>query len=215
MYNESPLIRWLSPSSAESTRRIKVYTRTGDKGQSSLFTGERRPKNDAHFEALGDVDELTSLLGVAREYCNEANNGLTSKLEKIQCLLQDVNSNVATPRTKASDVKLARTEFDIEGYLVTELESWIDELDTQLPPLQNFILPSGGKAASTLHVARAVCRRAERHIVPFVQEEKVDQSVGKYINRLSDFLFTAARFAAKHEGREETIYKKVERGKSA
>src|SRR4051794_3669111 len=118
-------------------------------------------------------------------------------------MVTDTSMNTEDP-SLIFRIQPARTEFDTNGYLVTELESWIDELDAQLPPLTNFILPvcacqlvgifyehelmtsniqSGGKAASTLHVARAVCRRAERHIVAFVQEEKVDQSVGKYVNR--------------------------------
>ncbi|KAJ3207015.1 hypothetical protein HDU82_004137 [Entophlyctis luteolus] len=123
-------------------KRFKIYTRTGDKGTSALFTGERRPKDDAVFEALGTVDELSSYLGLAREYCEDAKNGLPSKLEKIQCVLQDVGSNVATPRGSASEFKLARTEFDVDGSLVAELENWIDELDTNLEPLKNFILPA-------------------------------------------------------------------------
>ncbi|KAJ3028092.1 UNVERIFIED_CONTAM: hypothetical protein HDU68_002477 [Siphonaria sp. JEL0065] len=187
---------------------MKIYTRTGDKGTSALYTGERRPKDDAIFEALGNVDELSSYLGLAREFCDDTNNGLSENLEKIQCILLDVGANVATPRNSASEFKRNRTEFDVDGYLVMELEAWIDELDQSLEPLKNFILPSGGKAGSTLHVARNVCRSAERKIVPLIAENIADASVGKYINRLSDYLFTAARFAAKSEGKPERIYKK-------
>ncbi|KAJ3008946.1 hypothetical protein HKX48_008256 [Thoreauomyces humboldtii] len=203
---------------AEAPRRFKIYTRTGDKGTiyssthkgtSSLYTGERRPKDDDIFEALGTTDELSSLLGLAIDYALEAGNGLEAKLQKVQCLLQDVGSNIATPRTKASDLKLTRTQFDVDGTLVAEVEAWIDELDASLPPLTNFILPSGGKSASTLHVARTVCRRAERRVVPIVMAGMADEATGKYLNRLSDFLFTAARYAAKHENKEETIYRKT------
>ncbi|KAL2920076.1 hypothetical protein HK105_200142 [Polyrhizophydium stewartii] len=198
----------MSDSDASPVRRIKIYTRTGDKGTSSLFNGERRPKDDAIFEALGTIDELSSMIGLARAYSTEAGNGLEPKLDKIQCLLQDIASNVATPRSASNEARLARTEFDTDGALVTELENWIDELDEGLPPLKNFILPSGGKASSTLHVARSICRRAERRVVPLVAGSLSDASTGKYLNRLSDFLFTAARAAAKHESAVETIYKR-------
>ncbi|KAH8550183.1 Adenosylcobalamin biosynthesis, ATP:cob(I)alamin adenosyltransferase-like protein [Umbelopsis sp. PMI_123] len=187
---------------------MKIYTKTGDKGTSALFTGERRPKNDEVFEALGTTDELTSHLGLAREFCDEQNNGLSEKLEKIQCLLQDIGSNVATPRDQATEARIARTTFDEHGQYVTELERWIDEMDEHLPPLKNFILPSGGRAASSLHIARSVCRRAERRVHPLVDKGQADSTTGKYLNRLSDFLFNAARYAAMKEGKTEVVYKK-------
>ncbi|KAI9286098.1 cob(I)yrinic acid a,c-diamide adenosyltransferase, mitochondrial-like protein [Umbelopsis sp. AD052] len=191
---------------------MKIYTKTGDKGTSALFSGERRPKNDEVFEALGTTDELTSHLGLAREYCDEQNNGLSEKLEKIQCLLQDIGSNIATPRSQSNDARKARTTFDEDGSLVTELENWIDEMDETLPPLKNFILPSGGRAASSLHIARSVCRRAERRVHPLVDKGDADSTTGKYLNRLSDFLFNAARYAAQKEGKGEVIYKKQKAG---
>ncbi|KAI9190271.1 hypothetical protein H9P43_001704 [Blastocladiella emersonii ATCC 22665] len=195
---------------AASSKRIHIYTRTGDKGTSALFTGERRAKDDQVFEALGATDELSSALGLAREFCVEAGNGLEGKLETIQCLLQDAGGNIATPRDCGSDPHLKRTEFDSHGEHAASLEKWIDELeDRGLPPLRNFILPSGGKAASTLHLARSICRRAERRVVPLVLEEEVSPTVGRYLNRLSDFLFTAGRYAAFHEGKPEQVYKKL------
>ncbi|KAJ3123825.1 hypothetical protein HK098_001615 [Nowakowskiella sp. JEL0407] len=189
---------------AEEQRKLKIYTRTGDKGTSALYTGERRSKDDVVFEALGTVDELNSFLGLAGEYCDDPKFELSNKLEKVQSLLQDVGSNIATPRKseRSSDLKLSKTAFDEEGLLTKELEDWIDELDAKLPPLKNFILPvsvfagepdqfliillctqSGGKLASTLHVARSVCRRAERRIVPLREIGGVDESVSKYVNR--------------------------------
>ncbi|KAJ2432005.1 hypothetical protein GGF41_000265, partial [Coemansia sp. RSA 2531] len=147
---------------------IKVYTRTGDKGTSSLFTGERRSKDDAVFEALGNTDELSSMLGLAIAYLQATPaDTLISRLEAIQCLLQDVGSNVATPlNTEKQTSKISRTRFDPDGYHCEQLEVWIDELSEGLPVHRSFILPSGGLAASTLHVARTVCRRAERSLIP-------------------------------------------------
>lgn len=129
-----------------SERRIRIYTRTGDKGSSSLYTGERRHKDDSIFEALGTVDELSSTLGLALEYAEEAGGllaSLTGKLEEIQSRLQDVNSNIATPRNseKVNEERLKKTEFDGNGDLARELEAWIDQMDEELPPLRQFILP--------------------------------------------------------------------------
>ena len=120
----------------------------------SLFTGRRAEKDDAVFEALGTADELSSNLGVAQHHCIAAKNGLEPQLEQIQCLLQEVMSHIATPRSEASPAQLERTEFSPAH--VELLEEWIDEMDTALPPLRNFILPSGGLAACSLHVARSV-----------------------------------------------------------
>lgn len=119
-----------------------------------------------------------------------------------------MGSHVATPRNSKQEARLVRTEFDNMGDLARELERWIDTMDDQLPPLKNFILPSGGKAASALHISRSVCRRAERSIVPLVGLEIAQDTAQRYLNRLSDYLFTAARFASMKEGKEETIYKK-------
>ncbi|KAF8979070.1 hypothetical protein BGZ46_005837 [Entomortierella lignicola] len=133
---------------------------------------------------------------------------MVGQLEQIQCLLQDIGSNIATPRDSATAPRLARTEFDADGQHVQDLEIWIDEMDQKLPPLTSFILPSGGKAASALHVARSVSRRTERRVVPLAQEQRVDKSVAIYLNRLSDYLFTCGRYAAMKAGRQEVLYKK-------
>ncbi|TYZ62695.1 hypothetical protein PybrP1_010299 [[Pythium] brassicae (nom. inval.)] len=184
---------------------MKVYTKTGDKGTSQLFSGERRPKNDAVFKALGDTDELNAHVGLATEWARAASNAfLPPKLEQVQSRLFDVGACVATPLTSAPRSKKNRAgAFDDAN--VTVLERWIDEMDAELPPLTSFILPSGGGLASTqLHVARAVCRRAERRVVPLAAAGDVDAAVLRYLNRLSDFLFVAARYAALKEGKAET-----------
>ncbi|KAI8869333.1 hypothetical protein GQ42DRAFT_123907 [Ramicandelaber brevisporus] len=198
-----------SESEASSSRRFKIYTRTGDKGTSALYSGERRAKDDAIFEALGTTDELTSHIGVAIEHLRDSPSSgalLIDKLSHIQCLIQDVNSSIATPASSKSKSRVAKTRFDPDGECTKMLENWIDELDAKLPPLTNFILPSGGKASATLHVARAVCRRAERRIVPLMPAADVDKTVAVFVNRLSDFLFAAARYAAQCDGKEEIVY---------
>jgi len=219
---------------ASEASRITIYTKTGDKGRSSLFTGERRRKDDAVFEALGDVDELTVAIGVAREYCSlndePCHKLLVGRLTEIQCRLLDVGSYVATPpppkkenggHSSEVEAKLQRTSMQ-SGW-VTGLETWIDEMDRELPALTNFILPSGGLSSLSLHQARSICRRAERRVVAAEgalerggggeggkgergQSGQVTAAV--YLNRLSDFLFVAARYSAQAAGREETIYKR-------
>ncbi|KAI3649981.1 hypothetical protein MP228_005613 [Amoeboaphelidium protococcarum] len=190
---------------------MKIYTKTGDKGTSALYNGERRAKDDAIFETLGTMDELSSMIGLASEFSRDVDEDciVLPQLASVQCAIQDINSNVATPRTSSAEFKVSKTAFDQDGTRTTELEQWIDHFDQQLPPLKNFILPSGGKAASTLHVCRGMARRAERRLVPLVREGSVDESCGMYMNRLSDYLFMAARYMSQLEGKEETIYRKM------
>ena len=136
-------------------KKASIYTRTGDTGNSALFNGERRSKDDLVFEALGNTDELNASLGVAKEYCISADNGLAPSLSIVQSRLLDLGSAIATPRTNTkSDARIERTSFPEEHVFI--VESWIDELDAQLPQLKNFILPSGGLCSSHLHVARAI-----------------------------------------------------------
>ncbi|XP_059193933.1 corrinoid adenosyltransferase isoform X1 [Centropristis striata] len=186
----------------------KIYTKTGDKGFSSTFTGERRPKEDHIFEALGNTDELSSAIGLAREFCLDKGHTFTDQLDKIQCILQDVGSNIATPQSSARESHIKRTKFSAQP--IADLETWIDKFTEELPPLTNFILPSGGKGSAALHLARTVCRRAERSVAPIVRSGEADPDVAKFLNRLSDYLFTAARYAAMKEGSEEKIYKRPE-----
>ncbi|XP_064612218.1 corrinoid adenosyltransferase MMAB-like [Liolophura sinensis] len=187
----------------------KIYTKTGDRGTSALFTGERRHKDDQVFEALGTTDELTSALSLAREFSAEAGHMFVDQLETIQCILQDVGSSIATPASSAREAHLNRAVFD--KMYVSELENWVDQYTEELPELSEFILPSGGKAACSLHLARSICRRAERNVAPLVRGAETDAEVLKFLNRLSDYLFTVARYAAMMEGRQEKIYKRISR----
>ncbi|PIK49391.1 putative cob(I)yrinic acid a,c-diamide adenosyltransferase, mitochondrial, partial [Apostichopus japonicus] len=151
---------------------FKIYTKTGDKGTSATIAGDRRPKDDHVFEALGATDELTSSIGLAREFCKDANLGLEEELVKIQCIIQDAGSNIATPKSLAAPNQLRVTQFD--GSIVQELETWIDSYTSDLPPLKNFILPGGGKSSACLHISRSICRRAERRISPLIRDDEID-----------------------------------------
>ncbi|KAG0262524.1 hypothetical protein BG011_010107 [Mortierella polycephala] len=173
---------------SEHPKKSRLYTRTGDRGESSLYNGERRLKTDRTFEALGAVDELNSSIGIAYHYCKKSANGLGEQLIEIQCNLQDIGANIATPRNDASETKLQKTTF--EEVHIEILEKKIDALD-------------------------AICRRAERTTIPVVEANDADETVLKYLNRLSDYLFAAARFAAKHDGMEENSYKKPKTGEEA
>ena len=196
-------------------RGFKIYTRTGDAGSSSLFNGERRSKDHEVFEALGDSDELNAAIGLARAHCEmqsasgKSLHDIMTQLDTVQSRLLDVGSAVATPRSSSNEKQLARVRFCDDGASVSSLEQWMDELDQELPPLRNFILPSGGLSASSLHLARAICRRTERSLTRLVLAEECEQAVGVYVNRLSDYLFVAARAAAARGGAQETAYKKA------
>jgi ATP:cob(I)alamin adenosyltransferase len=187
-------------------RRIHVYTKTGDKGTSSLYNGERRDKDDAIFSALGDVDELNAAIGLANEFVTSEGVGISEQLTEVQSRLLDVGSAVATPVDASSPAHLSRVIFS--GDHAMQLERWIDAMDDELPPLKNFILPSGGLASAHLHVARTICRRAERSVTPLSREGHVSPIVAQFLNRLSDYLFVAARFASLKAGATEHIYKK-------
>ena len=195
---------------SDSCDKNVVYTRTGDNGTSSLFNGERVHKATTVFEALGTVDELSAFVGQAYVECQIVKNGLSTKLKHILSCLLDLGSFVATPRDSeltSNDAKV-KTAFEKEN--VVEIEKWIDAYTKKLPNLTSFILPIGGRAASSLHVCRTVCRRAERCMLGLgLDRYSVDndgQAAYQYINRLSDFFFIAARWAQHFEGEKELIY---------
>lgn len=175
-------------------KKMKIYTRTGDKGTTTLFSGERIPKNTPFIEAVGTVDEGNSAIGLALSLIpkEEQFKDARLQLEIIQHALFDVGAALATPRTCEQSQKLEKTRFGDEA--IQLLERWIDDLDEQLPPLKTFILPGGHPAGASLHLSRSIIRRAERLVVPLYEQADVTQAVLAYLNRLSDYLFIASRF---------------------
>lgn len=174
--------------------KTKIYTKTGDKGETSLFTGQRVPKNDPFIEALGSVDECNSAIGAAVSLLtdNSEMNSIREQLETIQHALFDVGAALATPRTRATHSKLDMTRFDQTA--IAAIEGWIDVMEAKLPPLHAFILPGGHPAGAMLHIARSICRRAERRVLPLYTNADVTENVLIYLNRLSDYLFSVSRY---------------------
>lgn len=179
--------------------RVKIYTKTGDRGTTSLFGGERVEKNSARIRAYGEVDELNSLIGVV--LAGDLPEEISKKLLRIQTELFVLGGDLATPLI--AKVKVPR----ISKSFVTRLEKEIDKISETLPQLRNFILPGGGKSGSKIHLARTVARRAERSIVDLASRDKINQNAQVYINRLSDWFFTIARYANKLEKINEVAWK--------
>ncbi|KKP38766.1 MAG: ATP/cobalamin adenosyltransferase [Candidatus Peregrinibacteria bacterium GW2011_GWF2_33_10] len=171
---------------------MKIYTKTGDQGQTSLFGGKRVSKDDLRVECYGTVDELNSFLGLAKSFLDK-NSLIQKKLENLQNDLLRLGSDLATP-LEQKNLNIKR--IDIED--VENLEKWIDEMDKILKPLNKFILPGGSSAESAIHCARSICRKAERRLVTLMRTEKINDQALKYLNRLSDALFTLARFLGKN-----------------
>ena len=182
----------------------KIYTRTGDDGTTALGTGERRKKYDLRIAAYGTLDETNSVIGIARLHTAE-DAALDAALSRIQNDLFDVGADLTTPG-KGKGPGGAR--LTVTAAQVDWLEAEIDRLNDELEPLRSFILPGGGAAAAHLHLARTVCRRAERLIAELSDKagESVTPEVLKYVNRLSDFLFVAARHA-NGKGARDVLWK--------
>lgn len=160
-----------------------IYTRTGDKGKTSLFDGKRVLKSDKKVETYGTIDELNSAIGVASSFIRI--KSINKELEEIQNDLLEIGSSLAVSSTlPAPQIADCPEEF----------EKLIDKLTSQMSPLSQFILPRGGKGGAFLHVARTICRRAERRVIDLSQKEEIDPIIIIYLNRLSDLLFTMARF---------------------
>ena len=168
---------------------FKIYTKTGDKGMTGLFGGQRLPKHDLRIEVYGTVDELNSVLGLVISH--ELPERLRAALTDLSSLLFTLGSDLATPLEPPPVYNIPR----IQQHHVEWLEGLIDEYDLELDRLKNFILPGGTPAASYLHLARTVCRRAERFCVALAERENIGDQPIKFLNRASDYLFTAARMA--------------------
>ncbi len=176
---------------------MAIYTRTGDKGRTSLFNGQRVSKDDLRVETYGTIDELNSAIGVAIAEVKSEKLKVKSELERIQNDLLDIGSTLANPQGDALQSLKER---------VKDFERFIDQMTQKMPALSNFILPGGGSVGATLHLARAICRRAERKIVELNNKQKIDSNIIIYVNRLSDLLFTMARFANFKEKKKEIIW---------
>lgn len=169
----------------------KIYTRTGDKGETALGDGSRVPKTSPRVAAYGTVDELNATLGLARLH---ANGDLTVGIERIQNDLFDVGADLCTPDFE-KDAEAEHPRLRVVTAQVDRLETEIDLMNRDLAPLRSFVLPGGTPAAAHLHLARTVCRRAERLTVALAGAEAINPEAVRYLNRLSDWLFVSARFA--------------------
>ena len=194
-------------------RITKVYTRTGDKGFTKLVGGKKVAKDAARIEAYGTIDELNSVLGLARVFNDDlkdrqpAAQWLDEIFRRLQNELFDLGSELATP-----------PDFSYEGMFkvgedeVKAVEKLIDELQKDLAPLNSFILPGGGKVGGFLHQARTVCRRAEREVLRLSREEEIGPGPLQYVNRLSDLLFVLSRWVSKNLGEPEYLWERGLRG---
>ena len=181
---------------------FKIYTKTGDQGTTALIGGTRIPKNHIRIEAYGTVDELNSWLGLIADLLQDEPE--KKVLKTIQNILFTIGSSLACDPEK--DTKMMIPELLVQD--ITILEQEIDRMELQLPALSNFVLPGGQPVASHVHIARCVCRRAERICVAIQQENQtIDVLVIQYLNRLSDYLFVFSRYILHTHGGEETIWK--------
>lgn len=200
-----------------AVRINKVYTRTGDRGETALVGGHRVPKDSLRIEAYGTIDELNSIVGLARVFneesldAGEAHRFLDEVLCQIQDELFDLGSELATP-----------PEFFQQGMYrvgsgeIARLEKLMDKCQKDLEPLKSFILPGGGRVGAYLHQCRTVCRRAERDVLRLSRGEEINSDVIKYVNRLSDLFFVLSRWIAKQTGEPEYLWQRglIEKGKS-
>ncbi|MGH7318348.1 MAG: cob(I)yrinic acid a,c-diamide adenosyltransferase [Candidatus Rokuibacteriota bacterium] len=188
-------------------RITRVYTRTGDRGETALVGGKRIAKDEPRIEAYGTIDELNAVVGVARAFNEErraegeGHRWLDEVLRQLQNQLFDLGSELATPADAAYEGMYRVGEADVRG-----LERLIDQCQKELTPLKSFILPGGGRVAAFLHQARTVCRRAEREILRLSRVEPMSEWPLRYTNRLSDLLFVLSRWVAKRLGEHEYLW---------
>lgn len=179
-----------------------MYTRGGDKGETSLYGPSRVPKDSPRVDAYGTVDELNSCIGVALAGCTHKE--ISKPLKRIQAELFTAGADLATELVPERGAGVPR----IEKKDTEQLEKMVDELQRKLPRLTSFILPGGSQLSSLLHLARAVCRRAERKVVALSRAEKINPELVPFLNRLSTYLFNLARYANILEGVEDEVWKK-------
>ncbi|MCI0629534.1 MAG: cob(I)yrinic acid a,c-diamide adenosyltransferase [Phycisphaerales bacterium] len=176
---------------------MKLYTRTGDDGTTGLFGGERVQKDHPRIQAIGAVDELNAAIGLAEATSSTSSSSSSELFDRIFSRLQsrlfDIGADLATPQASKHEAKISR----ISSRDVEESERWIDEVDSGNVPMSNFVLPGGTELAARLHLARTICRRAERLIVHLGRSEQINPQALIYINRVSDLLFAMARRANK------------------
>ena len=190
-------------------RITRVYTRTGDKGDTALVGGRRMPKDSARIEAYGTIDELNAVIGLARVFnAEQLDRGqpyrwLDEVLQRLQNELFDLGGELATPPDAVYEGM-----FRVSGSEVTALERLIDECQKDLQPLKSFVLPGGGRVGGFLHQARTVCRRAERRILALSRVEAIGSEPLRYVNRLSDLLFVLSRWTGKHLGESEYLWQR-------
>jgi len=173
---------------------VKIYTRTGDAGETGLFDGRRVSKADLRVDAYGEIDELNAAIGVV--LAAGVGPDIAAMLEKVERELFAVGGRLADPSHRVAE---RVQKMSVGGSDVLRLEQWIDQLEAELPPIRRFILPGGSPAGAALHLARTICRRAERRVVALGADE-VDSDLLAYVNRLSDFLFVAARAVNRRAG---------------
>ena len=181
----------------------RVYTKAGDQGQTALVGGQRVPKDSLRIDCYGTVDELNSVIGLVRTALDDSAAGdtLSPIMARVQNELFNLGAELATP----DDDRRARSPAVVERH-VQALEAEIDRLNDELPALKSFILPGGGWASSYFHLARTVCRRAERLVVALARDESIGEQALPYLNRLSDALFVFGRWAALKDGRPEPLW---------
>jgi cob(I)alamin adenosyltransferase len=184
-------------------KEFKIYTKTGDNGTSGLIGGTRVEKTDRRLEAYGTVDELNSWIGMIK--ATPLEKEVSSTLDLIQNKLFVIGSYLATDPEKSN----LRDTLECDGNDIEKIEKEIDRMQEQMPALTNFILPGGTPSAAQTHVARTVCRRAERRITTISEEENIDQHVLMFINRLSDYLFVLARYNNFKNSQNETIWNRT------
>jgi cob(I)alamin adenosyltransferase len=189
----------------ESGSMTRIYTRTGDFGETGLFGGGRVGKDEPRVDAYGEVDELNAALGLARS--EELPADLDALAQAIQEQLFTLGAILATP----AGTKAEQAIPSLQAEWIVDMEKAIDRFDQELSPLRQFILPGGNRAAASLHLARTICRRAERRVVPLFRAKELDATPLTYLNRLSDLLFTMARVANQRAGIKDVGWKAPER----